>query len=84
MNGTKVFSKEELSVIKRLAFINWSKSTTNIGFAFNGTWVTTPFFEERSGKELKDMESMCNYYGKDNVYTIISKLINQAGLKMAC
>lgn len=71
------FTTEELELAKELAYKNWEDEETEIGFLFKGTWITNPFMESTGRFELKDFEAMCDYYGKENVYAFIKRILER-------
>ena len=71
------FTKEKLELAKKLAYKNWEDEETEIGFVFINTWITNPFMEITGRFELKDLDAMCDYYGKENIYTFLNKILER-------
>ena len=72
-----IFTNEELKLVKELAYKNWENEETEIGFDFNDQWITNPFIESSGRFEFENLDAMCNYYGKENVFALLKKLLQQ-------
>lgn len=75
METNKIFTKEELELARELAYDNWEKEETEIGFEHYGQWITNPFVENSGRFEFTNLDAMCEYYGKENVISFLSKLL---------
>lgn len=78
MENNSVFSKEELDLVRQLAYENWeNQEESDIGFEFEGIWVTNPFVEVSGGFEFKSFDAMCKYYGKKNIFDFLNRLLGR-------
>ena len=68
------FTQEQLNKAKELAYINW-ENDGDIGFLFQGTWITNPFIEDTGRFDFVDYDAMCSYYGKRKVTSFIKKIL---------
>ena len=76
MKNSNIFSKEDLSLAKQLAYENWeNQEVSDIGFEFKGAWVTNPFVEVSGRFEFENLDAMCEYYGRKNVLDLLNKLL---------
>lgn len=69
------FTKEELTLAKKLAYENMEKEETDIGFVFGETWIANPFLECTGRAELTDLDTMYEYYGKENVNIFLNRIL---------
>lgn len=72
---TVTLSLEQFKAARELAYKNDVES--EIGFEFNGLWITNPFVEPSSRFEFVNSEAMCKYYGQENIYGFLEKLFVQ-------
>ena len=70
------FTQEQLNKAKELAYINW-ENDGDIGFLFQGTWITNPFIEDTGRFDFVDYDAMCSYYGKRKVSSFIKKILEK-------
>ena len=73
----ETFSKEELSLAEKLSYENANNEDSEIGFDFNGTWITNPFMDETARFEFKTFTDMQFHYGKENVNTFITSILQR-------
>lgn len=77
MMSNRVFTPEELELAKELSYKNWEEQeVTEVGFEFYGQWITCPFVDNTGRFEFTDFDAMCEFYGRDNVVTLINKLLD--------
>jgi len=69
-----MFITEELNKAKELAYENW-ENDGRIGFEFKGTWIANPFLDDTGRFELKDFNTICDYYRKENVVAFIKEIL---------
>lgn len=72
-----MFTTAEINTAKELAYANWNNEDTEIGFEYNGQWITNPFVDSSARLELVNYEAMCEYYGRDNVEGFIKKILSE-------
>lgn len=77
MEINSIFTEEELELAKKIADGNMESEETDIGFEFKGAWVTNPFMEVTGRFEFPNLDAMCEYYGKENVCSLLKKLLEQ-------
>ena len=73
----KNFTNDQLALAKQLAYENWEDGPADIGFVFNGTWITNPFLEESGRFEFNDLSAMYEYYGEENVVSFLTEILSQ-------
>lgn len=71
-----MFSDKEISKARELSYANW-ENNGDIGFEYNGRFITNPFIDESGRFEFTNFEAVCDHYGKDNVIPFIKEILCQ-------
>jgi len=63
-----------MTLAKKLSYENMERESTDLGFEFKGQWITNPFLDVSGRFEIKNLNEMYSYYGKDNVDNFLLKI----------
>ena len=73
-----MFSPEDLAKAKRLSCENYEKKETDIGFEFQGQWITNPFMDVTGRIELTVLDDMHKMYGQENVNSFLIDILRES------